>query len=215
MPMKRELYPDNWEEISLRVRTEAGWRCEGSPDYPDCRAENGKPHPITGSKVVLTVAHLDHTPANCERDNLKAWCQRCHLNYDRKHRLAQLKANTWPDISRWDLGYESRPVSTGIKCSHCSRPAVPGEEWYMGWKGPKSRQVYLCPACQEALHQYRRARREAQEIADTAYRKAGIAERRKARKEQAVLDEHARRQQAILDERTRKAHPQYEQKVLL
>jgi hypothetical protein len=33
-------------------------------------------------KVVLTVAHLDHTPANCDPSNLRAWCQRCHLRYD-------------------------------------------------------------------------------------------------------------------------------------
>jgi len=39
--------------------------------------------PIT---IVLTVAHLDHTPENCEDDNLKAMCQRCHNIYDRPHR---------------------------------------------------------------------------------------------------------------------------------
>ena len=33
---------------------------------------------------MLTVAHLDHTPENCsDPDNLKALCQKCHLNYDR------------------------------------------------------------------------------------------------------------------------------------
>jgi hypothetical protein len=30
----------------------------------------------------LTTAHLDHDPANCVRENLRAWCQRCHLRYD-------------------------------------------------------------------------------------------------------------------------------------
>jgi hypothetical protein len=61
----------------------AGNRCEGSPVYPECRAENGKPHPITGSKVVLTIAHYpDHTPENCDPGNLHAWCQRCHLTTD-------------------------------------------------------------------------------------------------------------------------------------
>jgi hypothetical protein len=33
-------------------------------------------------RIVLTVAHLDHTPENCADENLKAWCQRCHLRYD-------------------------------------------------------------------------------------------------------------------------------------
>lgn len=81
-PENRARYPKDWKVISLEVREAAGWRCEGSPLYPDCRAENAKPHPVTGSKVVLTVAHLDHTPENCDRANLKAWCQRCHNTYD-------------------------------------------------------------------------------------------------------------------------------------
>ena len=36
--------------------------------------------------VVLTVAHLDHIPENCQDKNLKAMCQKCHNNYDKKHR---------------------------------------------------------------------------------------------------------------------------------
>lgn len=36
-------------------------------------------------EIVLTVAHLDHTPENCCPDNLRAMCQRCHLNYDKEH----------------------------------------------------------------------------------------------------------------------------------
>ncbi len=81
-PENRHLYPKNWPDISRRVRMEANWTCEGSPTYPDCRASPYKPHPVTGSKVVLTVAHLDHDPTNNERDNLKCWCQRCHNTYD-------------------------------------------------------------------------------------------------------------------------------------
>lgn len=92
MPMRPEMrarYPKDWRVISLEVREAAGWRYVGSPAYPDCRALNGAPHPVTGSTVVLTVAHLDHVPENCgepgARPNLKAWCQRCHLTYDAKH----------------------------------------------------------------------------------------------------------------------------------
>ncbi|KEP68803.1 hypothetical protein DL1_08715 [Thioclava dalianensis] len=33
-------------------------------------------------KVILTVAHLDHQPENCARDNLRALCQACHNAYD-------------------------------------------------------------------------------------------------------------------------------------
>lgn len=87
-PEERARYPKDWKAISLGTRERAGWVCEGSPAYPDCRAANGEPHPVTGSKVVLTVAHLDHTPENVERANLKAWCQRCHLTYDAPHHAA-------------------------------------------------------------------------------------------------------------------------------
>lgn len=84
-PEKRALYPSNWKAISAGIRERAGNRCEGSPAYPDCRAQNGEPHPITESRVILTVAHLDHAPQNCAADNLKAMCQRCHLTYDAAH----------------------------------------------------------------------------------------------------------------------------------
>jgi len=36
-------------------------------------------------RIVLTTAHLDHQPENCALDNLRHWCQRCHLSYDAKH----------------------------------------------------------------------------------------------------------------------------------
>lgn len=36
-------------------------------------------------EVILTIAHLDHAPENCDPANLKAMCQRCHLRYDRHH----------------------------------------------------------------------------------------------------------------------------------
>lgn len=87
MPVDMSRYPPDWGQISLSIRERAGWRCEGSPAYPDCRAEYGQPHPVTGSKVVLSVAHLDHTPANCDPANLRAWCQRCHLFYDLQHHI--------------------------------------------------------------------------------------------------------------------------------
>ncbi len=91
-PENRDRYPKDWKAISLEVREAAGWRCEGSPAWPDCRAANGEPHPATGSKVVLTVAHLNHQPEDNgepgNRPNLKAWCQRCHNTYDMPMRRA-------------------------------------------------------------------------------------------------------------------------------
>lgn len=88
MPIKPEnkaLYPANWKAIRAEILERAGHKCEGSPAYPDCRAANYAPHPVTGSKVILTIAHLDHDPTNNEHGNLRAWCNRCHLTYDAQH----------------------------------------------------------------------------------------------------------------------------------
>ncbi len=90
-PENRHRYPKNWPEISLRIRTvRAAGRCEchgecGIDHDGRCTAEHDKAHPVTGSKVVLTTAHRDHTPENVDDANLFAACQRCHLRYDRDH----------------------------------------------------------------------------------------------------------------------------------
>lgn len=44
------------------------------------------------TRVVLTIAHLDHVPEHCDEDNLKALCQRCHLAYDAEHHRANAQA---------------------------------------------------------------------------------------------------------------------------
>ena len=88
MPVDWRLYPADWLAIRQAVLDRAGNCCEGSPAYPTCRAANGRPHPVTCSKVVLTVAHLDHDTTNNRSENLRAWCQRCHLTYDAQHHAA-------------------------------------------------------------------------------------------------------------------------------
>lgn len=85
MPIDKTRYPQNWTHLSSWIRTvRAANTCEGSPAYPACHAHNHQPHPITGSDVVLTVAHLDHDTTNNHPDNLRALCQRCHLTHDAK-----------------------------------------------------------------------------------------------------------------------------------
>jgi hypothetical protein len=117
-PENRARYPADWKAISLEVRERAGWRCEGSPAYPACREINGEEHTDTGSKVVLTVAHLDHQPENVgvpgDRPNLKAWCQRCHLTYDAPHHArtaaeTRRKAAAGPTIDLFEI-QETDPV---------------------------------------------------------------------------------------------------------
>jgi hypothetical protein len=105
MPFDIKRYPKNWNEISAEIRKRAGNRCEfcgvenGAKGWRD---KHGEFHQLryffaasvrdlrlmTGKRIiaiVLTVAHLDHNPANCGPDNLKALCQACHLGYDLKH----------------------------------------------------------------------------------------------------------------------------------
>lgn len=100
MPIRAEnraRYPRDWPAISRAIRERAGWTCE------ECGAANGEPHPITGSRVVLTVAHLDHVPEHCEPDNLRAWCQRCHNRYDAPMRAAGLKQRRRAALADGDL----------------------------------------------------------------------------------------------------------------
>lgn len=92
MPVDYADYAPNWfSEIRPAILRRAGGRCEGSPRYPDCRAEDGQPHPVTGSRVSLAVAHLDHDRRNDDPTNLRALCQRCHLAHDVRQRAGNRK----------------------------------------------------------------------------------------------------------------------------
>lgn len=51
--------------------------------------EGDGPKPIV---IVLTVAHLNHDPADCRPENLKALCQRHHLSLDADHHRANAQA---------------------------------------------------------------------------------------------------------------------------
>ena len=96
-PIDYSEYPDNWHQISEYIRFErANNKCE------TCGAENYKPHPVTGSKVVLTVAHINHikddvryNPNEYDPDdkgnNLVAECQKCHLSRDAKRHARNRK----------------------------------------------------------------------------------------------------------------------------
>ena len=82
MPILEEnkgRYPKNWKQIRRDILARADNKCEF------CGVENYTIKP-TGAKVVLTIAHLDHTPENCDYSNLRALCQKCHNTYDAEHR---------------------------------------------------------------------------------------------------------------------------------
>jgi hypothetical protein len=100
MPIRaseRTRYPADWKAVSARIRARSGGRCEcvgecglhpPNPDPRRCVERHGEPSQYAKGRVVLTCAHLDHTPENCAEDNLKAMCQRCHNRYDVSHRRA-------------------------------------------------------------------------------------------------------------------------------
>lgn len=92
-PENRGRYPADWAAISNRIRFErAEGRCEctGECGRPathlavDGRCWNHHGHEawITGSMVVLTCAHLNHDPTDNRDENLRGWCQGCHLHRD-------------------------------------------------------------------------------------------------------------------------------------
>ena len=114
-PENRSRYPSDWKDIRKRILSRAGHRCEfdgcGARHrevgywyedrwIPMPRALREAGYSVgdrvacaegTGIKIimiVLTIAHLDHTPENCSDDNLRAWCQRHHLRYDARHHAA-------------------------------------------------------------------------------------------------------------------------------
>mgnify|MGYP001795061103 FL=1 len=75
-----------WKAFRAFILFRAANRCEGTPQHPECRAHNGQPHPETGSKVVLTIAHMDHDESHADPDRCRALCQRCHNKWDAPHR---------------------------------------------------------------------------------------------------------------------------------
>ena len=106
-PIDYSEYPRNWHEISRYIRhVRAGNRCEwcGKPNgvtlfvrsggvwydpdddcWRDRRGDVTWPllHALAGeTKVVLTVAHMNHKKHDCRHENLAALCQACHLRYD-------------------------------------------------------------------------------------------------------------------------------------
>ena len=114
-PENRDRYPKDWPAIRARILARAGNACEKckAPNRKRIARGAGKDEGTymldtadvfcadTGQhlgqcrhsdyelarmvEVVLTIAHLDHVPENCADNNLRAWCQRCHLTYDAKH----------------------------------------------------------------------------------------------------------------------------------
>ncbi|HEY6461153.1 MAG TPA: hypothetical protein VIY73_13405 [Polyangiaceae bacterium] len=110
-PEERARYPKDWPAISRRIRERAGQRCEWSgcsapngtvvlrlkTDPESWVADEGDIYASTEAndwypvRIVLTVAHKDHTPEHCEDENLVALCQLHHLRMDAQHHAANAR----------------------------------------------------------------------------------------------------------------------------
>jgi hypothetical protein len=64
---------------------------------------SGWPEKLRIIRIVLTTAHLDHKPENCDDYNLKSLCQKCHNNYDAAERRKGIKARARAQCAIGDL----------------------------------------------------------------------------------------------------------------
>ena len=85
LPENRARYPRDWALRSYFVRFV---RARGCCEW--CGARDSLPHPVTGSIVVLTTAHVyDERPEASSLLNLAALCQKCHNGHDAAGRRAR------------------------------------------------------------------------------------------------------------------------------
>lgn len=81
------------------------WPREG--EWAWCRGNHGAVM-LRIVRIVLTVAHLDHQPENCDPANLKCWCQRCHNSHDAAERRRGMQERARAGCALGDL-FEVRP----------------------------------------------------------------------------------------------------------
>lgn len=133
MPMDRSRYPKDWDEIAFKVKDDADWKCEL------CGRQCRRPgEPFDTHKRTLTVAHLDHTPENCERSNLMALCPACHLKMDARQHAETRKRSAdivrmreagigSPEVAR-RLGIERREVDRVMRIHARKKRKQGGQE---------------------------------------------------------------------------------------
>lgn len=123
MPINYKEYPSNWKtEIRPAVLKRANNCCEncgvlnqsiicrhiggtfhyiGQDEHEMIKSKvrysgytfNGAMKRLGFTRIILTIAHLDHDKENHEIniDRLRALCQKCHLQYDMQHHIANRK----------------------------------------------------------------------------------------------------------------------------
>lgn len=96
MPFLASDYHPKWALIRRLILRRAGNRCEW------CQARQRRPHPRTGSRVDLAVAHVDRDRSHNRFWNLAALCQACHLAHDRPQHLVSRRAGrAWQQNQYW------------------------------------------------------------------------------------------------------------------
>lgn len=87
MPINYKDYHPDWKTV---IRPAILERAKGRCEF--CGIEN---YTINhrGSKVILTIAHLDHNKKNNDYSNLRALCQGCHLSWDLERHIKNRKRN--------------------------------------------------------------------------------------------------------------------------
>lgn len=75
----------DWPSLQRLTYSEAR---QFAAEWDDAQGGDGE-KPIV---IVLTCAHLDHQPENCDPSNLRMFCQRHHLAHDHQHHQANAQA---------------------------------------------------------------------------------------------------------------------------
>jgi predicted HNH restriction endonuclease len=80
-------YPDNWQEIALKLKQQAHWKCQKCG--MDCLKPNENTKGLSKSersKRTLTVHHQNYLPEDNRTENLICLCTSCHLSYHTRKR---------------------------------------------------------------------------------------------------------------------------------
>jgi hypothetical protein len=73
--------------------TELEAHCRNATDVEHLAVEHGVDwYDVKLIRIVLTIAHLNHEPSDGREEVLRAWCQRCHLAYDRPRHIRKAAA---------------------------------------------------------------------------------------------------------------------------